>query len=87
MNVDKDGLGAGPQAASLVGTIGNGIPCEEAPADPAYVSLHRAHIQEVLVTANAAGELWLLIGTDSGFEGTSALYYQRVEVKLVPVSR
>ena len=86
MNVDKDGGGPGPLAASAVGTIGTGIPCEEVPEDPAYVSLPRAHIHEVMVTANAAGELWLFIGTDSGFEGTTALYYQQVEVKLVPVS-
>ena len=35
MNVDKDGLGSGPLAASPVGTIGNGTPCDEAPAEPA----------------------------------------------------
>jgi hypothetical protein len=38
-----------------------------------------------LVNANASGELWLLVGTDSGFEGTTALYYQRIDVRLVPV--
>ena len=30
----------------------------------------------------AMGALWLLVGTDSGFEGLTALYYQRIEVTL-----
>ena len=63
MNVDKDGEGPGLLAASEVSTIGTGIPCEEAPAEPPFVSLQRAHIHEVMATANTAGELWLLIGT------------------------
>jgi hypothetical protein len=37
------------------------------------------------VAANAAGELWLLVGTDSSFEGPTGLYYQEIEVELVPV--
>lgn len=85
MNVDKVGLGKGPLAASPVSTIGNGTPCDEAPPESPYVSLKRAHIHEVMVTANDGGEIWLLIGTDSGFESTTALYYQQVDVKLVPV--
>jgi hypothetical protein len=28
------------------------------------------------------GELWLLIGTDSGFEGITTLYYRSIDVKL-----
>jgi hypothetical protein len=39
-----------------------------------------------LVNANSRGELWLLVGTDSGFEGLTALYYQRIDVTLAPVS-
>jgi len=31
--------------------------------------------------------LWLLVGTDSGFEATTALYYQRIEVTLTPVAQ
>ena len=32
------------------------------------------------VTTNDAGELWLIIGTDSGFTGTTTLYYTQVDV-------
>jgi hypothetical protein len=33
-----------------------------------------------LVTTDAAGEIWLIIGTDSGFEGKTTLYYTQVDV-------
>jgi hypothetical protein len=31
---------------------------------------------------NEYGELWLLIGTDSGYEGTTTLYYRSITIKL-----
>jgi hypothetical protein len=31
---------------------------------------------------DAEGNLWLIIGTDSGFEGLTTLYYNNIEVKL-----
>ncbi|MBD0333668.1 MAG: hypothetical protein ICV66_13560 [Chitinophagaceae bacterium] len=34
------------------------------------------------VTTNHKGELWLLLGLDSGFEGITSLYYKRVQVRL-----
>jgi hypothetical protein len=34
------------------------------------------------VTTDDAGELWIVIGTDSGFEGTTTLYYTQVDVLL-----
>lgn len=35
--------------------------------------------------SNANGELWLMVGTHSGFEGFSALYYTRINAVLTPV--
>ncbi|MFO7826777.1 MAG: hypothetical protein R6V72_22785 [Cyclobacterium sp.] len=34
------------------------------------------------VTADEEGKLWLIVGTDSGFEGLTVLYYQEIEVTL-----
>jgi hypothetical protein len=85
MNVDKGNQATGGPAASSAGDIGNGISCD-APEEPPWVSLERHHIHDFLVRSDANGRLWLLVGTDSGFEGTTALYYQRIEVKLVPVA-
>jgi hypothetical protein len=32
----------------------------------------------ISVTSNDQGELWLIVGTDSGFEGTTTLYYRKI---------
>ncbi len=39
----------------------------------------------VKVTADGKGRLWLIVGTDSGFEGLSAFYYARIACTLTPV--
>src|SRR4051812_31039302 len=87
LNVDKGMQTVGGQDASVAGNIANGQTCGSAAS---YVSLHRTHTHPPSVTApapqtDAAGNLWLLVGTDSGFEGPTALYYQSVTVTLTPV--
>lgn len=34
----------------------------------------------VVATTNNEGELWLVVGTDSGFEGKTTLYYTQIDV-------
>jgi hypothetical protein len=41
--------------------------------------------ENFLVRTDGQGQLWLLVGTDSGFEGPTALYYQRIDATLIPV--
>jgi opacity protein-like surface antigen len=85
MNVDKGNQGVGGPAASVAGNIANGIPCQLAlPSNP-FVLIQRPHQHTTNVTANTNGELWLLVGTDSGFEGPTRLYYRSIRVKLTPV--
>lgn len=88
INVDKGGSGAtgeGP-AGSMVGHIANGLLAEEIDLqNPPYVSLERQHEHKYTVTASPDGELWLLIGTDSGFEGLTGIYYQSIAVTLEPL--
>jgi len=88
IDVDK-GLGndeKGGAAASVVGNIANGLSAEEVDLEnPPYVSLTRQHTHEYTVTANPDGELWLVVGTDSGFEGLTGIYYQNITVTLTPV--
>jgi len=79
INIGKDGLGA-----SASGSIANGIPCGSAP--PNYVSLQQTHQHTSLVNASSKGDLWLFVGTASGFEGPTGIYYQRIDVNLTPVS-
>ena len=84
MNVGKGGQPYGDLAASSSGSTANGIPCGSQP--PNYVSVQRNHQHTYLVNANSRGEIWLLVGMDSVFEGTTSLYYQRIDVTLTPVS-
>jgi hypothetical protein len=73
-------------AASVVGNIANGLSADKIDmGNPPYVSLKRQHEHEYTVTASPDGELWLLVGTDSGFEGLTGIYYQRIVVTLKPV--
>jgi hypothetical protein len=84
LNVGKGEQALGGLAASSTGSIANGIPCGSAP--PSYISIKRTHQHTSLVNASSTGKLWLLVGTDSGFEGTTTLYYQRIDVTLTPVN-
>jgi hypothetical protein len=82
MNVDKgSGNSGNGTAASVIGDIANGLSAEE---NPRYISLKRRHEHQWTVTASPDGELWLLVGTDSGFEGLTGIYYQSIAVTLVP---
>jgi hypothetical protein len=83
MNVDKgSGNSDNGTAASVIGDIANGLSAEE---NPRYISLKRQHEHQYTITASPDGELWLLVGTDSGFEGLTGIYYQSIAVTLQPV--
>jgi len=88
MNMNKgSGNGeSGKAAVSVIGHIANGLSADEIDMEnPPYVSLERQHKHEYTVTASSDGELWLLVGTDSGFEGLTSIYYQSIAVTLVPL--
>lgn len=84
MNVDKSNQAQSGIAASVVSNVANGHPCD--PFFMQYLSVERVHQHTSLVNANSKGELWLLVGTDSGFEGTTAIYYQRIDVTVAPIN-
>jgi len=88
MNVSKvdDPVDGNPSAASGAGNIANGTHLRAENGIPTYVSLVRHHVHTAVITATAQGELWLLVGSDSGNEGTTSLYYQSINVLMTPVS-
>lgn len=83
LSVDKGNQGIDGAAATNVSVIANGTP--NCFGNAPYVSLDRTRLHKSVVTANADGEVWLIVGTDSGFEGKTTLYYQSIEVALEPV--
>lgn len=88
LKVEVGDQAQGSDAASVAGTIAFGVPCERIPGpnDAPYVLILREHEHTQAVTVGANGELWLLIGTDSGIESLTALYYLRIDVSLTPLS-
>ncbi|MGD0989855.1 MAG: hypothetical protein ABR874_18735 [Candidatus Sulfotelmatobacter sp.] len=88
MDVDKGNQAQGGPAASTAGNIANGRPADE---PWRYVLLRkehehrREHGEPYIIRADDEGTLWLLIGTDSGFEGPTTLFYREFRVELSPV--
>jgi hypothetical protein len=88
LNVDKGDQAEGGPDASVAGDIANGVDCADVEDldSSGFVTIQRVHVHNELVTPNASGEIWLLVGTDSGFEGLTRLFYRRIDVELVPTS-
>jgi hypothetical protein len=77
MNIDKGNQAVGGQDAVLIGNVG--ISGEEF----VYTMIERDNFQNpVRVRTDNNGSLWVIVGTDSGFEGISTLYYNKIEVRL-----
>ena len=77
INVDKGNQAEDGTQAVLIGNVA-------IPAGPAVWTLRENRMKEPLrVAADASGAIWVLVGTDSGYEGHNELYYDRVVVKLL----
>lgn len=87
LSVDKGGQSNGGPAADVAGTVANGIPCEQALEQdpPPYAIVTLDHTFSRSVDVGDKGVLWLLVGTDSGFEARTSLYYDRIGVTLTPL--
>lgn len=76
MNIDKGNQLSGGQHMMLIGNITS----QKGGFD--YSLVERNNGASFTVTTNADGELWLVVGTDSGFEGTTTLYYTSITTLL-----
>lgn len=81
LNVDKGNQAEGGKDAVLLGDVSIGNT-----AQMKYKTINRNNGSGLPFKAktNEKGELWLFVGTDSGFEGLTTLYYQRVRVRITP---
>jgi hypothetical protein len=82
LNVDKGEQSMGGANARMVGDLANGsTDC----ATPPYRLITRDNRDNPLrITTDVEGQLWLFVGTDSGFESTTSLYYDTIRVILEP---
>jgi len=86
INIDKSNQVSGGRDAGVVSDIGNGRPCDNDDQNRPWVALHRVyHHPEIVTSRPNDGGLWLLVGTDSGYEGLTQLYYYSIQVTLRPL--
>lgn len=74
MNIDKGNQLSGGQNMVLVGNIASQSSSND------YSLVERNNGASFIATSDANGDLWLIVGTDSGFEGTTTLYYTAISV-------
>jgi len=78
LNIDKGYQNDNGKDAILVGNVG--VDDDETDG---YKLITRSNADKPFVArSNANGELWLLVGTDSGFEGLTTLYYSSIRVSI-----
>lgn len=80
LTVDKGNQSTSGSAAAVLGNV-----AKENDDSEQYAILHRNNrsIQQS-ATTSADGSLWIFFGTDSGFEGTTSLYYTHAAAVLAP---
>jgi len=79
LNLDKGQQSTGGADLKVVGDISNTLHCPDSSYQAKVLSL-----SSFMVRTAADGSLWLVVGTDSGFEGLTALYYDKITVTLTP---
>lgn len=76
LNIDKGNQSQNGEAMMVIGDFSNNT-------DKSSYTLKTINSTEDFnVTSNSNGELWLIIGTDSGFEGSTRIYYNSISVKI-----
>ena len=83
MNIDTGNQSQGGEQAAVLGNVANSRPCEQSPQWE--LKSFPAQSVPAPVTASPDGHVWLLFGTDSGFEGKTEIYYTRISVTFTPV--
>jgi hypothetical protein len=81
MNVDKGNQTAPGEDAVVIGDLANSRPCEEG-----FVwERKRLGGPPMTFTTDSTGRAWLFVGTDSGFESRSAVYYTQFKARFEPM--
>lgn len=76
MNIDKGNQSQAGEDMIVIGDFSNDTDVDE------YTLVTRRNDGDLTAQADSNGELWIIVGTDSGFEGITTIYYNRIEVAL-----
>lgn len=77
LNIDKGNQSAGGEDMIVIGHIGVAV---TTPQKYALIVRNNNTNSGIYATTNDRGELWLMVGTESGFEGETTLYYTQIDV-------
>lgn len=76
LNIDKGNQASGGDNMMVLGNFSNGTDKN------VYTLKTLSTTAPIRITANSVGSLWLLFGVDSGFEGETTIYINRISVEL-----
>jgi hypothetical protein len=79
LDIDKGNQSNGGADMKVVGNLGNSRTCPDQTYEPKTYTLSGFR-----VTSASDGTLWLILGTDSGFEGVTTVHYDRIAVTVRP---
>jgi hypothetical protein len=83
LNLDKGNQSVGGADLKVVGDISNTLPCATGAAPYQSKTLT---LSKFAVTSSPDGTVFVVLGTDSGFEGITTLFYDRVSISLAPAN-
>ena len=81
MNIDKGNQSRGGSQMAVLGTVGH----PDIVGNEYRLKTLDNMESPVDVKADDSGSAWLIVGTDSGFEGLTRLYYDRISFTLTPI--
>ncbi len=82
MSIDKGNQSTAGQNAVVLGDVANSQACGQ---QTQWELKQVSSMETVEVTADADGRVWLFVGTDSGFESRTEIYYTWLEVTFEPL--
>jgi hypothetical protein len=83
LNLDKGNQSVGGADLKVVGHIGNTLPCVT--GSPPYQA-KTLTLSSFPITSSSDGTVFAVVGTDSGFEGVTTLFYDRIAITLTPAN-
>ena len=81
MNIDKGNQSQGGESMVVLGNVAH----RDAQGGEYRIKRLDNSTLPLMVDTDSDGGVWLIVGTDSGFEGLSALYYSRIDYTLSTV--
>lgn len=77
MNIDKGNQTEGGNDAQVIGDIGMDVDCVNPVFQIKKLESQQNNLFEI--TTDDTGSVWLIVGTDSGFEGSTNLFYTEIK--------